>query len=134
MILAVIFDLDGTLVETEELKAYSYAQAAVELRPELSEAEVVEAFKDVVGLSRQEVAIALLHRFGLEEAARARMAEFGIDTPWQAYVQVRQHIYEAMLNNPALLQSQQWPHNIALLHASRRPGCQIALATMSYYP
>jgi beta-phosphoglucomutase-like phosphatase (HAD superfamily) len=32
MILAVIFDLDGTLVETEELKALSYARAAVELR------------------------------------------------------------------------------------------------------
>ena len=27
MILAVIFDLDGTLVETEELKALSYARA-----------------------------------------------------------------------------------------------------------
>jgi beta-phosphoglucomutase-like phosphatase (HAD superfamily) len=52
MILAVIFDLDGTLVETEELKALSYARTAVELRPELREAEVVEAFKEVVNLSR----------------------------------------------------------------------------------
>jgi beta-phosphoglucomutase len=34
MILAIIFDLDGTLVETEELKALSYARAAVELGPE----------------------------------------------------------------------------------------------------
>jgi len=82
MIRAVIFDLDGTLVETEELKALSYARAAVELRPELNEAEVVEAFKDVVGLSRQEVAMALLQRFGLEAAARARMAEFGVSAPW----------------------------------------------------
>jgi len=32
MFRAAIFDLDGTLVETEELKALSYAQAAVELR------------------------------------------------------------------------------------------------------
>jgi beta-phosphoglucomutase-like phosphatase (HAD superfamily) len=29
----VIFDLDGTLIETEELKTLSYARAAVELRP-----------------------------------------------------------------------------------------------------
>jgi beta-phosphoglucomutase len=133
MILAVIFDLDGTLVETEELKAHSYAQAAVELRPELKEAEVVEAFKDVVGLSRNEVAMRLLQRFGLEEAARARMAEFGVDTPWQAYVQVRQRIYESILNDPALILKQQWPHNIALLHESRRPGCKVALATMSHF-
>src|SRR5690242_1042891 len=132
MILLVIFDLDGTLVETEELKALSYARAAVELRPELSEAEVVEAFKEVVGLPRQEVATALLQRFGLEEAARKRMPEFGVNAPWQAYVQVRQGIYEAMLADPELLRKQQWPHNIALLHESRRQGCLIALATMSY--
>ena len=37
MIRAFVFDLDGTLVETEELKALSYARAATELRPELSE-------------------------------------------------------------------------------------------------
>ena len=36
--LAFIFDLDGTLVETEELKALSYAEAAAELRPCLGEA------------------------------------------------------------------------------------------------
>src|SRR5712692_9301173 len=114
MIRAVMFDLDGTLVETEELKAISYAQAAIELRPELNEAEIVEAFKDVVGLSRQEVATALLQRFGLEAAARARMAEFGVSAPWQAYVEVRQRIYDAMLENPELLRKQQYPHNIAL--------------------
>ncbi len=132
MIRAVIFDLDGTLVETEELKAISYARAAVKLRPELSEAEIVEAFKDVVGLSRQEAATALLQRFGLEAAARARMAEFGVSEPWQAYVEVRQRIYDTMLEDPELLRKQQWPHNIALLRAFRRLGCQIALATMSY--
>jgi beta-phosphoglucomutase len=132
VILAVIFDLDGTLVETEELKALSYARAAVELRPELREAEVVEAFKDVVGLSRQEVAKGLLQRFGLEAAARARMAEFGVSSPWQAYVQVRQRLYEAMLADPALLRRQQYPHNIAYLQKVQRQDCRIALATMSY--
>jgi beta-phosphoglucomutase len=90
MILAAIFDLDGTLVETEELKALSYARATVELRPEeLSVAEVIDAFKEVVGLSRREVAMALIQRFGLEKAAQARITEFGVDAPWQDYVQIR---------------------------------------------
>ena len=57
MIRAMIFDLDGTLVQTERLKALSYAHATVELCPyTLSEAEAV-------GLPRREVAQALVERF-----------------------------------------------------------------------
>ena len=133
MILAVIFDLDGTLVETEELKALSYARAAVELRPEdLSVAEVIDAFKEVVGLSRREVAMALIQRFGLEESAQARIAEFGVGAPWQAYVQIRLRIYEDMLNEPTLLWRYRYPHTLAMLHEVRQGGCLTALATMSY--
>ena len=134
MILAVIFDLDGTLVETEELKARAYARAAIELRPQLQEAEIVEAFKDLVGLSRQEVAVGLMQRFDLEEAARARMAEFDVDTPWQAYVQVRKGIYQAMLDDPQLLLSQRYQHNIDYLQEVRQKGLRTALASMSYRP
>ena len=101
MIRAMIFDLDGTLVQTERLKAISYARAALELCPrDLTETEVIEGFKEVVGLSRREVALGLVEQFGLEDAARARMAEFGVDTPWQAFVQVRLSIYEQMLADP----------------------------------
>jgi beta-phosphoglucomutase len=132
VIAAVIFDLDGTLVETEELKALSYARATAELRPGLGEGEVVEAFKDLVGRSRQEVASALVERFGLEEVARARMEEFGVDTPWQAYVRVRLRAYEALLADPELVLSQRYPHNIALLYDLRRDGRRTALSTMSY--
>ncbi len=82
MIKAMIFDLDGTLVQTEKLKALSYARAAVALcSSKITENEVIEAFKDVVGLSRREVALALVKRFDLEDTARMRMAEFQVDTP-----------------------------------------------------
>ena len=58
MIQAFIFDLDGTLVKSEQLKALSYARAATELCPrEVTEDEVIEAFKEFVGLPRREVAI-----------------------------------------------------------------------------
>jgi beta-phosphoglucomutase len=132
VIRAMIFDLDGTLVQTERLKALSYARAAVELCPyTLGEAEVVEAFKEVVGLPRREVAQGLIEQFGLHETARSRMAEFRVRAPWQAFVQVRLRFYEAMLADPAVLRDNQWPHNVALLHEARRASCKTALATMS---
>src|SRR3712207_1141912 len=132
MIRAFVFDLDGTLVETEELKARSYARAAAELLPELNEGEVMEAFKDLVGLSRQEVAVGLMRRFGLEDAARRRMADFGVDTPWQAYVQIRLHIYETLVADPELVLAHSYPHNIALLCDVRREGYPTAPATQSH--
>jgi beta-phosphoglucomutase len=51
VIRAFVFDLDGTLVETERLKALSYARTAKELRPDLDEHEVDAVFADFVGLS-----------------------------------------------------------------------------------
>jgi beta-phosphoglucomutase len=132
VIRAFVFDLDGTLVETEELKALSYARAATELRRDLNEGEVVAAFGDLVGLSRQEVAVGLMRRFGLEDAARARMAEFGVGTRWQTYVQIRLRIYEEMLGDPKLIQEHRYPHNIALLRSVRQEGFPTALATQSH--
>ncbi|MCK5429180.1 MAG: HAD family phosphatase [Anaerolineales bacterium] len=132
MIRAMIFDLDGTLVQTEKLKALSYAKAVVELCPdETTEGQVLEAFKDVVGLSRREVAQALVEGFNLEKASQARMSEFGVSTPWQAFVQIRMNYYDRMLADPQVLRSHQWVHNRALLEEARRQKCQVGLATMS---
>ena len=132
MIRAFVFDLDGTLVETEKLKALSYARAAEHLRPDLDEDEVVAAFEDFVGLSRQEVAVGLMRRFGLEEAARKRMLEFGVEEPWRAYVRIRLRIYESLLSDPERVLAVRYPHNLALLSDVRRQGYPTALATQSH--
>ena len=132
MIRTVIFDLDGTLVQTERLKAISYARAAVKLCPhEVTEEEVTEAYKDVVGQPRPEVASSLAVHFDLEHEARNRMEEYGVSTPWQAFVQVRLEYYEEMISDPETLRDNQWPHNVELLQVARDTGCKTALATMS---
>ncbi len=133
MIRAMIFDLDGTLVQTEKLKALSYAKAAVELCPyTLDEKQIVEAFKQVVGLSRREVARYLVERFDLADRANERLEEFGVTTAWQAYVQVRLGIYQELLADPEVILRNQWPHNVALLQEARQAQCKIGLATMSH--
>ena len=132
MIKALIFDLDGTLVQTEVLKAESYAKAAVELKPSLSEEEVVEGFKDFVGLSRKEVAKGLLSKFDITEAASKRMKEFDVAKPWQAYVDIRLDTYFKMISDPKILKEHLCPYNLALLKWARSEGYPTGLGTMSH--
>lgn len=132
MIRAIIFDLDGTLVQTEVLKAESYGKASVELCPACaSEQEVTNAFKEVVGKSREEVSQTLMEKFKLTEAARERMDELDVDEPWEAFAETRLRIYENMLNDPDTLRSSRLAHNIDLLQKVRREGYKTALATTS---
>lgn len=132
MIKAFIFDLDGTLVQTEALKAKSYAKAAVELNPSLSEQEVVEGFKDFVGLSRKEVAKGLLSKFDLTDAASSRMKEFDVAKPWQAYVDIRLDTYFKMISDPEILKEHLCPYNLGLLKWARQEGYHTGLGTMSH--
>lgn len=131
MIHAVIFDLDGTLVKTERLKAISYAEAARTLVPTVNKHDVIEAFKDVVGLSRQEVATALMAKFGLEDTARRQMSKFGVDAPWQAYVAIRLRVYDSLIADPDVLCENRWPYTIETIEISREHHCKTGLATMS---
>ena len=132
MIRAVVFDLDGTLVQTEILKALSYARAAEKLSPGLvTEEAVIEAFKSVVGLSRREVAETLVKKLGLEKAAAARMEEFNVTRPWQAFVQIRLKIYDSMLLNPKIISNHRCLHNLGLLKKIQKENYKTGLATMS---
>lgn len=133
MMQAVIFDLDGTLVQTEILKAKSYAKAVVQLsEDQLTEVEIIDEFKNVVGLSRKEVAVHLMNKFKLEDPARKRMADFGVTTPPQALVQVRLEVYQTYLNDPAVLKSYRCPYNLNLLKTVRKKSLKTGLATMSH--
>lgn len=135
MIRAVIFDLDGTLIETEQLKAESYARAAVQLRPDaFSEAEALSAFADFVGGSREEVSKGMMNRFGLEDSARARMSEFGASEPWQVYTRLRLRLFEETVADENVLRNAAWKHNVELLCQVRAANCKVGLATMSYCP
>ena len=135
MIRAVIFDLDGTLIKTEQLKAESYARAAVQLKPGVfTEAEAIAAFEDFLGGSREEVAKGMMERLGLESAARKRMAEFGASAPWQVYTRLRLRIFEEILSDESILKQYAWQHNLDLLNKVRAEHCKVGLATMSYCP
>jgi len=130
MIQAVIFDLDGTLVQSEHLKAQSYASAVAELsQGSIGEQEVVDAYRELAGASRQEVAQVLLNRFKLEHAARNRMDAYNVNTAWQAIVQIRMRLYATMLDDPLLIVKHRCPYSLDLLVWAREAGYKTGLAT-----
>ena len=132
MIRAFIFDLDGTLVGTEPLRALSHARAALELRPNsFTEADVVEACKEWVGISTQETLLALIDRFGLEEVARKRMDEFDVKEPWEVFLALDLRHYEKMLADLPTLRRAQVGPTVALLHEVRSAGYKTGLASMT---
>ena len=123
------FDLDGTLADTETLKAESYAWAAHRLRPDLDPAAVHRAYTDrCIGRSRQEIASSLLRQFDLEAAARARDASV---EPWESYVGLRLERYRAMLADGELVRRRARAHAIALVRSGRQRARALALVTTS---
>jgi HAD superfamily hydrolase (TIGR01509 family) len=139
-ILAICFDLDGTLVETELLKARSYARAAAELRPGVVESDVVAAYEGLVGQSREHVIAELTRRFGLDRPARARLEATGgggdggtgATSAEELYGAMRLREYEAMLRDRDLVKGQEYPAATALLRRVKAMGFPTGLATMSY--
>lgn len=130
---AVIFDLDGTLVQTESLKAESYARAAAQLRPGAVDAQaVIDAFDQCIGRPRDEVAQSLLDRFGLADAAAKMQQQLSAATPRDAYIALRMKIYEAMVSDRALLKRQELPYATSLVRHLKADGYPVALTTVSH--
>ena len=118
MICAVLFDLDGTLVQTEELKARSYAEAARALDPAVEESAVVAEFSHLAGQSREAV-------------ARKLMTRFHLSGTWERFVELRLERYDSMLADQELLRKQALPAALTLEARLRKSGVRTALTTMS---
>lgn len=132
MIRAMIFDLDGTLVQTEKLKARSYAIAVQRLRS-LSEPDLaaVEAYREIVGASREEASKYIMNKLGLEDELQSRLSEYGLTEPWQVLTAMRTDIYDEMVVDPEAIRQNVWPYALEMLHLAKETACLTALATMS---
>lgn len=133
MIRAVIFDLDGTLVQTEKMKALSYAIAVQKLLdlPE-PEPRAIEAYREVVGATREVASRHVVERLGLETKLWPLLAQYEVSEPWQVLTAMRVAIYKQTVADPQVLRENQWPHTVAFLRLVRGHGCKTGLATMSH--
>ncbi|MEE9262071.1 MAG: HAD family phosphatase [Dehalococcoidia bacterium] len=133
MIRAILFDLDGTLVQSEKLKAQSYAIAAQRLRrlPE-PDPRAIEAYREIVGASRDVASRHIMDRLKLEADLRPLMAEYGASEAWEVLTDMRKSIYDEMVADPQVIRDNQWPHTVGLLRVARDTYCRTGLVTMSY--
>ncbi len=132
MIRAMIFDMDGVLVQNEKLKALSVAMAIQQLR-ELPEPdpEGIEAYRDMVGASREVVSRHIVDKLELEAELRPLLAGYGTSETWEVLGTMRRAIYDDMVADPQLVRDNQWPHTVGLLRVAKDNNCKTGLATLS---
>ncbi|KKL56333.1 hypothetical protein LCGC14_2246450 [marine sediment metagenome] len=132
MIRAIVFDLDGVLVQSEKLKAQAYAIAVQRLRG-LSEPDprAIEAYRATVGTDKEAASRFVMHELGLEQHLRPLMPQYSAGEPWQVLTEMRTAIYDEMVADPQVLRDNQWPHTVGLLRLAKENGCRTALATNS---
>ena len=84
LIRAMLFDLDGVLVQSEKLKAQAYAMAVQRIRGLAEPApRAVEAYREIVGASREVAARFVIDQLGLEPDLQPFLND-GTKEPWEA--------------------------------------------------
>ncbi len=128
---ALIFDLDGTLIQSEKLKAHSYAVAAQRLAG-LSEPDdrAIDAYREIVGSARDVASKHIVDKLGLEPLLRPMMGD-GLDSPEAVLTKLRVDFYNDLVADPRVIKENVWPHTAELLRTAKASYCSTALATMS---
>ncbi len=131
MIKAIIFDLDGTLIQTEVLKATSYARAIHTLtEQQISEKEVLEVFGEYVGLSREEVVSGLSSRF--KSTLSTYIKSVDLQVIKDILITKRLKVYREILDDTKLLSQHFCPYTMGLFHQVHTDDFKVVLATMSH--
>lgn len=129
MIKAIIFDLDGTLVQTEIVKAHSYAKAIALLSGNaVTEDEVIQNFKNYVGLSRNDVAKNLVRDY----KDKLNFQSDNLEEMEDALIEKRLEIYNSMLEDPSVLPKYCCTMTMGFLRTVKQDNYFTGLATMSH--
>jgi beta-phosphoglucomutase len=125
---AFIFDLDGTLVETEQLKALSYANVVGDLTgARIPDHRAVELYERIVGSTDEMVCRQMIEEFGISEALEPVDGEL-----WKRLHQIRMDEYSDNDGAPERLQANVYQHNVDLLRNQKMIGRTVSVATSSF--
>ena len=115
--------MDGTLIQTEVLKATSYARAINSLTDNsIQEQQVLDSFGKYVGLSKDFFS-KLQEHLGISEAHIVQ----------DRLIEKRLSIYRAILDDTDLLTLHFCPFTMGLFNKAHSDGFKVVLATMSHF-
>ena len=125
---AFIFDLDGTLVETERLKANAYAVILGRLTgANAPDRRAIELYERNVGATDEMICRKILDEFGIESNLPGTDSE-----PWRVLHEIRMVEYRANFGTVENLLTDSYAHNISLLKSAKARGYRVAVATSSF--
>ena len=123
-----IFDLDGTLVETETLKADAYATIVGRLNGAKSpDRRAIDLYERIVGSTDEMVCRQMIEEFKLHDTLNPVEDEL-----WKDLHRLRMKEYRAYHGTPKNLRRNTYNHNIELMKSQKILGRQIAVATSSF--
>ncbi len=83
MIRAFLFDLDGTLVQTEKMKAQDYAIAVQHLKGlDQPDQRAIKAYQEIVGATQEAASRHIIEKLDLGNDLKPLMQQYGAETPW----------------------------------------------------
>lgn len=125
---AFIFDLDGTLVETERLKAKAYAVILGRLTgANAPDRRAIELYERNVGATDEMICRKILYEFGIENALPTSDSE-----PWRVLHEIRMDEYRENFGTAENLLADSYANNISLLKSAKAQGHRVAVATSSF--
>ncbi len=131
MIRAFLFDVDGTLVQTEKMKAQAYAIAVQHLKGlDQPYQRAVKAYQETIGVTQDVASQHITEKLDLEDELRPLMKHYGSTSPSQILKTMWTKIYPDMVADPQTLWDNQWPHTVELLRISSET-CLVGIVTGS---
>jgi beta-phosphoglucomutase len=125
---AFIFDLDGTLVETERLKARSYANIIGDMTgANTPDHRAIELYERIVGSTDEMVCRQMIDEFDITDSLESVDGEL-----WKHLHEIRMAEYRENDGAAEHLQASVYQHNIDLLRNQKSIGRTVSVATSSF--